>query len=123
MRSAKHLFNTDTNGYRRPARDAVASARVEQCATQRADSERATANVEPLHVLTDRASGRTPRKVFATLFRYARGYRLCDPDSALFLGSGNVAGTGHGPVAWVGVRVSSLNGTEVFWYGATPLVA
>ena len=24
---------------------------------------------EPLHVLTDRASGRTPRNVFATLFR------------------------------------------------------
>ena len=75
------------------------------------------------HVLTDRASGRTPRNVFATLFRYARGYRLCDPDSTLFLGSGTVAGTGHGSVAWVGVRVSSLNGIEFFWYGATPLVA
>ena len=78
---------------------------------------------EPLHVLTDRASGRTLRNVFASLFRFARGYRLCDRGSTLFLGSGTVAGSGHGPAAWVGVRVSSLNGKEFFWYGATPLIA
>ena len=54
---------------------------------------------EPMHVLTDRAAGRTPRNVFATFLRYARGSRLCDPSSTLFLGSGTVAGTGDGPVA------------------------
>ena len=75
---------------------------------------RAGACAELQHVLTDRSSGRTPRNVFATLFRYARGYRLCDPGPTLFLGSGTVAGTGHGPVAWVGVRVSSLKGIDFF---------
>jgi len=75
---------------------------------------RMTGHYELQHVLTDRSSGQTPRNVFATLFRYARGYRLCDLGSTLFLGSGTVAGTGHGPVAWVGVRVSSLNGVGFF---------
>jgi len=61
--------------------------------------------------------------LFATYLLHARGNRLCDPNSTLFLGSETVAGTGRGPVAWVGAHISGLDEIVFLGDGATPLVA
>jgi len=102
------LRDAATRAIERPVRDAALNC-----------------SAEPLHVLTDRAAGRTPRNIFKRI-RYARGNRLCDP-ARQFLGVRNRKTQRQEPAmdpscGWA-PTLPSLNEIVYFGDGAMPLVA